>query len=230
MLPDKQPRKVCIYDTKTQKPHNFTTTASTFKELKEDIKKAGVDLSNCVFTEPRSKLTLIEDGAVLPLVDFVLMRTPVSTKSGVKQVKISLILDTVKQCTEHVKTLIDKYPHAKEHFTGYSKLKLSELQDKIKSFSVKPPKVEKKVASKPTKEIKAKVEKTTSVKKETCAKDKTSKKEEKVIYPKWYTDIAVAIENAPELVKHQITQVLKSNYEPETGDVFDLEYVKTLIK
>lgn len=59
-------REILIANTKTQKRSKVTTSATTLRELKADLRAAGIDYNGMTFTEGISKTQLLDDAAQLP--------------------------------------------------------------------------------------------------------------------------------------------------------------------
>lgn len=59
-------REILIANTKTQKRSKVTTSATTLRELKADLRAAGIDYSGMTFTEGISKTQLLDDATQLP--------------------------------------------------------------------------------------------------------------------------------------------------------------------
>lgn len=59
-------REILIANTKTQKRSKVTTSATTLRELKADLRAAGIDYNGMTFTEGISKTQLLDDATQLP--------------------------------------------------------------------------------------------------------------------------------------------------------------------
>lgn len=59
-------RKITIVSTRNQKKTTIMTSATTLSELKEDLRKGGVDYSGMTFYEGITKTELKDDSSVLP--------------------------------------------------------------------------------------------------------------------------------------------------------------------
>lgn len=59
-------REILIANTKTQKRSKVTTSATTLRELKADLRAAGIDYNGMTFTEGISKTQLLDDDTQLP--------------------------------------------------------------------------------------------------------------------------------------------------------------------
>lgn len=75
------PRNITVISTSTGANRTFTTSATTWGELKMEIQRY-YDLSSLKATENINKTTLDYDDSVLPTGDFELYLRPGKTKSG----------------------------------------------------------------------------------------------------------------------------------------------------
>ena len=77
-----QPRKVLAFSTRGNSMTQIESSASTWSQLKSELRLAGYDMSTLIATEKYTRHTLEHDESTLPTGDFVLFLRPAKTKSG----------------------------------------------------------------------------------------------------------------------------------------------------
>lgn len=227
-------RRVILFDNATQAKKDFQSSATTWVDLKRELSNMGVSVANCKFIEGATKLTFEQDSAALPLKDFVFFRLPVSTKSAAY---------TSKEANLKIREIIEVDASAKNHFTGYSSMKVDELNSKIDSYLEKNKKATKTTTSKkevvkkevvkpvtktvtktPAKAVPAKkVETVKSAKTESKSTSKVTPKtapkattkitKEKIVNPKWLELIQQAVDIAPTHVANELNYIISKELE-----------------
>ncbi len=122
-------RKVLVFDSAAQTKKEFQSSATIWGDLKRELPSHGINTNNCKFIEGSTKLTLEQDQALLPMKDFVIFKMPVSTKSAA-----TLTSDEYKKL---IREVIAVNPDAKTFFTGYSSMKVADLQAILNKWGAK---------------------------------------------------------------------------------------------
>ena len=75
-------RTIKVFSTETSSLKELQSSATTWGELKTELKAANIDPSNMKGMIKESKTTLEHEGGVLPTDSFTLFLTPTKVKSG----------------------------------------------------------------------------------------------------------------------------------------------------
>jgi hypothetical protein len=175
-------RKITLYSTKTGVKDNLMSTATTYGQLKKEIKNLGIDADKFKATETTNKVRFEIDEAVLPISAFYLILTPIDTKSGA-----DYPLDR-KELFAAIKEAITAQPELKNKLGGnVTQMKTPVLEafhkKHIAGKTFEPALADPKKAIKetPAKEV-AKVEKVSKTESENIAKA-IPNSEKSVVYP-----------------------------------------------
>jgi len=125
-------RVITIYSTKGGMKE-ITTIATTWGELKPEIKKAGYDLANLAATCGTTRNSLDRDDAILQTGDYTIFLRPVKTKSG------ALTADSKRaDVNAVVKEMNEKYGQPfKDHLNSkgnWTRITTPEVVELINSF------------------------------------------------------------------------------------------------
>jgi hypothetical protein len=77
-------RKIIVFSTETNEKKELNSSATTWGELKRELRDNGLDASNMKGMTRTTKITLENDGAQLPAEEFTVFITPMKVKSGIK--------------------------------------------------------------------------------------------------------------------------------------------------
>lgn len=75
-------REVRYFSTSTDVRKRFDSEATTWGQLKPEIRATGLDLTDLTAMIRENRTTLVDDGAVLPTESFTIIFTPGKVKSG----------------------------------------------------------------------------------------------------------------------------------------------------
>lgn len=125
-------RTVTVYSSQGKNNNPIEFTGSTWKELKDVLRKNGYNIDEMTAIESLNRHELSLDNAVIAEQDFYLHLHPVETKSGAKAP-----LPTKKALIEEIKAVSEGNEEATAFFKGYSKKTAEELNDELKKWNRK---------------------------------------------------------------------------------------------
>jgi len=128
-------RTITVYSTRGNKKAKIESDATTWGGLIPLLKAQGYEVDQLHSTIGGSKLDLVHVEAALPEEPFTVFMRPKKTKSGMAA-KRGAGAD-LKGLKALVKEDIAAFDNAKEHYTGYSSMKIEELRGKVQSFKGK---------------------------------------------------------------------------------------------
>ncbi len=126
-------RTVTVYSSQGKNNNPIEFTGSTWKELKDVLRKNGYNIDEMTAIESLNRHELSLDNAAIAEQDFYLHLHPVETKSGAKAAP----LPTKKALIEEIKAVSEGNEEATAFFKGYSKLGAEELNDQLKKWNKK---------------------------------------------------------------------------------------------
>ncbi len=149
-------REITVYSSRGAKKAKIQSDATTWGGLIPLLKKEGYEVDSLHSTIGGSKLDLVHVEAALPEEPFTIFMRPKKTKSGAAKRGAGLDIKGLKELVKE--DLANKeFTNAKEHYSGYSSLKIEALRTLVQTFKGK-----KAVAPKATKATPAKATKTTA--------------------------------------------------------------------
>lgn len=125
--------KITIYSTKGKQKYVHETSATTFGELKNELRNE-FDFNSLTATENITRRDLTVDSALLPTEDFNLFLRPKQTKLGASNLSYREAKDLVKSSSDNTKEAI------KIHFgANYTNLSTQDLNKAVELFINNPP-------------------------------------------------------------------------------------------
>lgn len=156
-------RVITVFSQQGKNNNPITFTGTTWKELKQDLRRAGYNIDEMSAQESTQNHELSVDDAIIPTVDFFLYLFPVETKSGLAAKKAPL--PSRKDLNKSVKDYIDADgKEAKEFFKGYTTMSSEDVAKLLGKYGKKKGKttVSAKEPKAPAKKAAAKTKKTTA--------------------------------------------------------------------
>lgn len=156
-------RVITVFSQQGKNNNPITFTGTTWKELKQDLRRAGYNIDEMSAQESTQNHELSVDDAIIPTVDFFLYLFPVETKSGLAAKKAPL--PSRKELNTAVKEYVEADgKEAKDFFKGYTTLSSEEVAKLLSKYGKKKGKttVSAKEPKAPAKKAAVKTKKTTA--------------------------------------------------------------------
>lgn len=129
-------RVITVFSQQGVNNNPITFTGTTWKELKQDLRRAGYNIDEMSAQESTQNHELSVDDAIIPTVDFFLYLFPVETKSGLAAKKAPL--PSRKELNKSVKDYTEADgKEAKEFFKGYTTMSSEEVASLLTKYGKK---------------------------------------------------------------------------------------------